>query len=269
MKESVKILVAGAAGKMGRTILELAAQDPDIKIAGAFERADHPAIGRDVGEFIGQDRFCIPIHPDIRECISLGDVLIDFTHPSTTLLHVKLALSSHCQMVIGTTGLSDVLIREIKKASKRIGIVQSPNMSLGVNLLFRLAALTASVLDPSYDVEIVEAHHRHKKDAPSGTALELVRQIAQARKISLDSNVVFGRKGEVGARKKGIVGVHAVRGGDVVGDHTVSFLTEGERLELIHRASSRGAFAKGALLAAKFIAKKRFGFYNMQQVLGL
>jgi len=198
-----------------------------------------------------------------------GDVVIDFTHPISTAQNLKTARDARKGLVIGTTGLSDAFIRELKKAAKKITIVQSPNMSLGVNLLFSLTELAARILDNSYDVEIVEAHHRHKKDAPSGTALELIRQIARGRKMSLESNVVFGRKGETGARKKGTIGVHAVRGGDVVGDHTVSFLTEGERVELIHRASSREAFAKGALLAAKFVAKKRSGFYNMQQVLGL
>ncbi len=254
---------------MGRTILNLAMEDAEIKVSGAYERAGHAAIGRDLGEFIGQGRLNVAIQPDTGKGLSAGDVLIDFTHPSATLTHLKAALDSGANLVVGTTGLSDDLIRELEKASKKIGIVQSPNMSLGVNLLFDLVRQAASILDDSYDAEIVEVHHRHKKDAPSGTALELLRQIAEARKIALESKVVFGRKGETGARLKGTIGVHAVRGGDVVGDHTVSFLSEGERIELVHRASSRAAFAKGALLASKFIAKKKSGFYNMQQVLGL
>ena len=265
----VKIIVGGAGGRMGRTILKLASQTADIKIAGAFEKADHPAIGRDVGELVGDSPIRIPVHPDLRECIETGDVVIDFTHPSATLQNLKVSREAKKGMVIGTTGLSDSLVREIKKASKKIPIVQSPNMSLGVNLLFSLAELAARILDLSYDVEIIEAHHRHKKDAPSGTALELIRQIAKGRNMALESNVVFGRKGETGTRKSGTIGVHAIRGGDVVGEHTVSFLTEGERLDLIHRASSREAFAKGVLLAAKFVSKKRSGFYNMRQVLGL
>lgn len=265
----VKIIVAGAAGRMGRAILRLAAADNGIKIAGAFEKADHPLLGRDVGELIGEECLKVPVHPDLRECVDLGDVLIDFTHTAVTLQNTKIAVDAGCRMVIGTTGLSEPALKEIRKASKKVAIVQSPNMSLGVNLLFRLAKLVGGRLDGSYDVEIVEAHHRNKKDAPSGTALELIRQIAEGRKLSLESNVVFGRKGETGARKAGTIGVHAVRGGDVVGEHTVSFMTEGERIELIHRASSRDAFAKGALLAAKFVARKRSGFYNMQQVLGL
>ncbi len=264
-----KVIVAGAAGKMGRTILKLAHQDSSIKIRGAFERADHPLIGHDVGELLGEGSLKVPVHPDIRECIEAGAVLIDFTSPVATLQHLKIAREHRSAMVIGTTGLSDLHLKEIKKASAKIPIVQSPNMSLGVNLLFRLAHLVAQTLDDSYDVEIVEAHHRYKKDAPSGTALELVRQIAQARKITPDSHVVYGRRGETSERKRGAIGVHAIRGGDVVGEHMVSFLAEGEKLELVHRASSREAFAKGAILAAKFVAKKKSGFYNMQQVLGL
>ena len=264
-----KIIVAGAAGKMGRAILRAAYQDSTIKIGGAFERAEHPLIGHEVGELLMEGSLKVPIHPDIRECIDAGDVLIDFTSPGATAQHLKIALGHRRAMVIGTTGLSDSFVKELKRASKKIPIVQSPNMSLGVNLLFRLAHLVAQTLNDSYDVEIIEAHHRHKKDAPSGTALELVRRVAQARKVSAESNVIYGRRGEAGERKRGSIGVHAVRGGDVVGEHVVSFLAEGERLELVHRASSREAFARGAILAAKFVAKKRSGFYNMQQVLGL
>lgn len=264
-----KIIVAGACGRMGQSILKLALKDSSIQIAGAFERSDHSSLGRDVGEILGQEPVKVPVHPDLRECVSSGDVIIDFTHPAATAQNLKVAIQNKVGMVIGTTGLSDVFIRELKKASKKIPIVQAPNMSLGVNLLFKLVNLTAQILDNSYDVEIVEAHHRHKKDAPSGTALELVRQVASGRKINLESNVIFGRKGDAGARKAGVIGVHAVRGGDVVGDHDVQFMTEGERIELVHKASSRDAFAKGALLAAKFVAKKQNGFYNMQQVLGL
>lgn len=265
----VKIIVAGAAGKMGRAVLCLAKKDPGIKISGAFEKTDHPAVGRDVGELLGEEPIRVFVHPDIRECIDLGDVLIDFTHPGATLTHSKIAAHHKRPMVIGTTGLSEAIVKELHKIARRIPIVQAPNMSLGVNLLFRLTQLAAKTLDSTYDVEIVEAHHRNKKDAPSGTALELIRQVAEGRHSPLDSNVVFGRKGETGTRKSNTIGVHAVRGGDVVGEHTVSFLAEGERIELVHKASSREAFAKGVLLAAKFIAKKKSGFYTMQQVLGL
>lgn len=257
----VKIIVAGASGRMGTAIIKLAGETSDVKVTGAFERIDHPEVGTEVGKVI--------ISPDIRECIDRGDILIDFTHPSATLQNLKICREHGKGVVLGTTGLSESIRKEIIKISKKIPIVQSYNMSLGVNLLYCLAELTAKTLDPSYDVEIVEAHHKYKKDAPSGTAIELLRQIAEGRKISLDSHVVYGRKGETGARKPGIIGVHAVRGGDVIGDHSVSFLGDGERVELVHKASSRDAFAKGALLAAKFVAKRKSGFYNMREVLGL
>lgn len=266
---NTKIIVAGAAGRMGKTILSLARKDSNIKIAGAFERPDSNVLGRDIGELLGEKSMNVPVHPDIRECIEAGDVLIDFTQPAATLQHLKIALEHRKKMVIGTTGLTTEAIRKIREASKKIAIVQAPNMSLGVNLLFSLARLLGSKLSGEYDVEITEVHHKHKKDAPSGTALELAREVAVGRGTSLEANAVYGRKGMTGARKKGAIGIHAVRGGDVVGDHTVSFLADGERVELVHRASSREAFARGALLAAKFLANKKNGFYTMQQVLGL
>ena len=268
-KQTVKIIVAGAAGRMGRTILSLAQRDPEIKIAGAFEKADSPSVGRDVGELIGTPPLNIPVHPDVRECVQFGSVVIDFTQPEALPHHLEIALETRRAMVIGTTGLTTSLIQKIQSASKKIPIVQAPNMSIGVNLLFKLASLVGSILDERYDVEIVEEHHKHKKDAPSGTALELARLIAKARKVDFEANAVYGRKGSTGERKRGSIGLHAVRGGDVVGNHQVSFISEGERIELIHKASSREAFGFGALLAAKFVAKKKIGFYNMQQILGL
>lgn len=268
-KHAIRIIVAGAAGRMGRTILSLAHRDPEIQIAGAFERSDSPAVGHDVGELIGTKSINVPVHPDIRECIDLGNVIIDFTQPEAALHHLEAALQAKKGLVVGTTGLPHVVIQKLRAAGRKIPIVQAPNMSIGVNLLFRLASLVGSALSDCYDIEIVEEHHRHKKDAPSGTALELARLLAQAREISFNSNVIYGRKGITGARKRGTIGIHAVRGGDVVGNHQVSFISEGERVELIHKTSSREAFASGAILAAKFLAKKRFGFYNMQEVLGL
>lgn len=266
---ATRIIVAGAAGRMGRCLLALAYNDPEIRIAGAFERADNPVIGRDVGELIGMPSINVPVHPDLRECVQLGNVIIDFTQPEAVPHHLDIALKTKRAMVIGTTGLNEAFIGKLHSASKKIPIVQAPNMSIGVNLLFRLASLVGSSLDDRYDIEIVEEHHKHKKDAPSGTALELARVIAKARKVDFEANVTYGRKGITGERKKGSIGIHAVRGGDVVGNHQVSFMAEGERLELIHKASSREAFASGALFAAKFVAKKKIGFYNMQQVLGL
>ena len=268
-RNTVRILVAGAAGRMGRSILNLAYRDPEIQIAGAFERAESPMIGRDVSELIGAPSLNVPVHPDLRECIQLGNVIIDFTQPEAVPYHLDIALKTKRAMVIGTTGLSEAFIGKLYAASKKIPIVQAPNMSVGVNLLFRLAELVGSSLDERYDVEIVEEHHKHKKDAPSGTALELARMIAKGRKIDLETHALYGRKGLTGERKKGSIGIHAVRGGDVVGNHQVSFMNDGERIELVHKASSRDAFASGALYAAKFVAKQKVGFYNMQDVLGL
>lgn len=268
-KKKVKIIVAGAAGRMGKTILQLAYHDPEIQIAGCFEHAQHPSIGHDAGELIGAPALNVPVYPDLRECAQSGNVLIDFTHPEAVPDHLEISLRSGQGMVIGTTGLNPAFIAKLKTASKKIPIVQAPNMSIGVNLLLRVASLVGGLLDDRYDIEIVEEHHKHKKDSPSGTALELARVLAKARKIDFETGVVYGRKGLTGERKKGTIGIHAVRGGDVIGNHQVSFMAEGERLELIHKASSREAFGAGALYAAKFIAKKKFGFYNMQQVLGL
>jgi 4-hydroxy-tetrahydrodipicolinate reductase len=171
--------------------------------------------------------------------------------------------------VIGTTGIPVAMLRQIKIASRKIPIIQSPNMSIGVNLLFRLAGIAGKVLDESYDLEIMEIHHRMKKDAPSGTALKLLEILLEARGRDMKKDVVYGREGETGAREKGKIGVFALRGGDVVGDHTVSFLGDGERIELVHKASSREAFARGAILASKFLAKKKQGLYHMDQVLGM
>jgi 4-hydroxy-tetrahydrodipicolinate reductase len=269
VERKVRIVVAGAAGRMGKTILSLALKDPEIKIAGAFEQADSPSVGRDVGELLGAEALNVPVHPDVRECIQMGSVIIDFTHPDALPNHLELAVKTRRAMVIGTTGLSASQIQKLHAASKKIPIVQAPNMSVGVNLLFRLAEMVGASLDNRYDVEIVEEHHKHKKDAPSGTALELARQVAKGRKIDFEANAIYGRKGLTGERKKGTIGIHAVRGGDVVGNHNVSFMADGERIELVHKASSREAFAYGALVAAKFVAKKKLGFYNMQQVLGL
>jgi 4-hydroxy-tetrahydrodipicolinate reductase len=268
-KKSVKIIVAGAAGRMGCAILSVALRDPRIQVVGAFEQASHPSIGRDVGELLGQAPINVPLHPDIRECIKAGGVIIDFTNPLSTQQNLEVAVKAKRAMVIGTTGLDGQFIHKLQLASRNIAIVQSPNMSAGVNLLFKLAYLVGEVLDDRYDVEIVEEHHRHKKDAPSGTALELARLIAKARKVNFDQSALYGRQGFSGERKRGAIGIHAVRGGDVVGNHQVSFLSEGERVELIHKASSREAFAFGAILAAKFVAARKSGFYNMQQVLGL
>lgn len=265
----IKLAVSGAAGRMGKTILSLAAQDPEFQIVGGFESPKNPAVGMDLGTLIGRAPLKIAITDKPSEALKQADVLIDFTHASTTPAYLQAVLDSKTGYVLGTTGLDSKTLALLKTASSKIAVVQSPNMSIGVNLLFRLAEITAKALDEGYDIEISETHHRMKKDAPSGTAAKLLEVVAQARKRDLKKDVVTGREGEPGARPRGEIGVLAMRGGDVVGDHTVFFLGDGERIELTHRASSREAFAQGALRAAKFVAKRKNGLYNMQQVLGL
>lgn len=265
----IKVVLAGACGKMAGRIAQLAAQDSELELVGAFEAKDHPLIGKHLGTLLGVEPLDVRIASDIEEVIEKGNVLVDFTHPGATPVHVKSCLKHRRSMVIGTTGLSEKVLKEIHEASEKIAIVRSPNMSAGVNLLFRLVQLVSKTLNQGYDVEIVESHHRHKKDAPSGTALELARRIAEGRGVSLDKVAAYGRKGMTGERDPSAIGIHAVRGGDVVGEHRVSFLGEGETVELTHKASSRDAFAKGALLAIKFVARKKSGLYSMEDVLGL
>ena len=265
----IRLAVAGAAGKMGRTILSLAAQDSEFKIVAGFESSENPAVGMDLGQWLGRNAAGVKItHYPFAE-LKEADVLIDFTHPSSTEAYLRAVLHHKVGYVLGTTGLDRKTLEAIKRVSGKVPVVQSPNMSIGVNLLFKLSEITAKALDESYDIEITETHHRMKKDAPSGTAVKLLEILTAARRRDPEKDVVTGRSGEVGARPRGQIGAFAVRGGDVVGDHTVFFLGEGERVELTHRASSRDAFARGALRAAKFVAKRKNGLYNMRQVLGI
>ena len=265
----IKIAVAGAAGRMGRAILKIAAQDKECRIAGGLEQASSPSIGEDLGSLTGGAPLNVKVTANIAEVLSNADVLIDFTHFSATDSHLKAVLQKKIGYVVGTTGLNEAILAALKSASAMIPVVQSPNMSIGVNVLFKLSEMTAKALNEDYDIEIVEAHHRMKKDSPSGTALKLLEVMAKARRCDLKKDVVYGREGETGVRPRGQIGVLAMRGGDVIGDHTVSFLAEGERVELTHRASSRDAFAQGAVRAAKFVAIQKPGLYNMAQVLGL
>ena len=265
----IRLVMAGAAGRMGKTILQLASRDRAFKIIGGLEQRGHSALGQDLGTVTGRDLMGVKITQDATATLKDADVLIDFSHFSALPENLKAAVKTHTAYVIGTTGIPAAILKAIQAASRKIPIVQSPNMSVGVNLLFKIAALAGKVLDESYDLEISEVHHRMKKDAPSGTALKLLEILLEARGRDMKKDVIYGRKGETGTREKGKIGVFALRGGDVVGDHTVSFFGDGERIELVHKASSREAFARGALLAAKFLAKKRQGLYHMQQVLGM
>lgn len=265
----VKIVMAGAAGRMGRAILKLAHEDKEIKIIGGLESKGSPFLNSDIGELIGVPSVGAKVVSDAGSVLSKADVLIDFTHASAVSGNLKAVQKTKTGYVLGTTNLNAGHLKSLKTASKKIGIVQAPNMSIGVNLLFGLTEIAAHILSEDYDAEISEIHHRHKKDSPSGTAAKLLEIIARERKKSIEKDVVFGRKGDIGARPRGEIGVMALRGGDVVGDHTVHFFGEGERLELTHKASSRDAFAKGALVAAKFLKKHKRGLFDMRQVLGM
>lgn len=265
--KKIKIAVAGAGGRMGGRILALAAADADFQIVGALERSDAACLGADVGSLIGTNALGVHVTSDLEEALSSAQVLIDFTHPSATEQHIQGAARLGVGLVIGTTGLGEKIHRLLRNASRRVPILQSPNMSAGVNFLFELVSRAAEVLGGRSDVEITETHHRMKKDAPSGTALELARRIARVMKWDPKKAFLYGRHGETGERRKNTLTIHALRGGDVVGEHTVSFLGNGEIVELTHRATSRDAFARGALLAAKFVAPKKRGLYNMRDVL--
>jgi len=265
----VRIAVAGAAGRMGRRICALASEHEGIKLAGAFEMAGHPMLGSDAGEAAGVGRLDVKITGSISDVLGQSDVVVDFTHPEATLSNIRAASSSGKAMVIGTTGLKGDNIKEIEKLAANIPCVVASNMSLGVNLLLKVLGDIASALGDDYDVEIIEAHHRHKKDAPSGTALMMARAVASALGRDLEKSAVFARHGMVGERTRKEIGIQAIRAGDIVGEHAVIFGGMGERIEVHHKVSSRDTFARGALRAALWVKGKSPGLYDMQDVLDL
>lgn len=260
----MRLVITGAGGRMGRALIESVLRSGDLELAAAVEVPGSPLIGRDAGELVG-----LPCGVKISPEFVSGDCLIDFTRPEGALAHLDQCLAKGMHMVIGTTGFSERQSERIASAAQRIAIVQAPNMSAGVNLAFALAETAARTLGESYDVEIIEAHHRHKVDAPSGTALRFGAVIARALGRDLARDAVHGRQGDVGERDPRAIGFHAIRGGDIVGEHTVLFAGEGERLEITVRSGSRATYATGALRAARFLADKRVGLYDMQDVLGL
>jgi 4-hydroxy-tetrahydrodipicolinate reductase len=253
---------------MGRALIEALAQAADFRLKAALERLDSPFLGKDAGELVGSP--CgVQISADLERSLAGCDVLVDFTRPEATLKHLEICRSRGIRMVIGTTGFTPEQKKLISAASRDVAMVMAPNMSVGVNLTLRLLELTAKVLNEGYDVEIIEAHHRHKVDAPSGTALRMGEVIAQALGRDLAECAVYGREGVTGERKPATIGFATVRGGDIVGDHTALFAGTGERVEITHRAASRATFALGALRAARFLAAKKTGLFDMQDVLGL
>jgi 4-hydroxy-tetrahydrodipicolinate reductase len=265
----VRAIVSGAAGRMGGRIIHLLEAADGIALAGALEQPGHPRIGRDVGEITGLPQKGIPVSSSLAEVLPRGDVLIEFTHPEPTLAHLKEVAAAGKAMVIGTTGLTPEQVEELKDLAGKTRVVFAPNMSVGVNLMFKVVENIAKVLQEGYDVEIVEAHHRLKKDAPSGTALKLAQIIAQTLGRDLEKVAVYGRKGITGERPHDEIGIMTVRAGDIVGEHTVTFCGIGERLEIIHRAHNRDNFARGAVRAAQWIVAQPPGLYDMQDVLGL
>jgi 4-hydroxy-tetrahydrodipicolinate reductase len=266
--EPIRVAITGSSGRMGRALLEALAEAPDLRLHAALDRPGSPVLGRDAGELIGAPNG-VSVTDDLAAALDGAQVLIDFTRPEGTLEHLRAAILRGVNLVIGTTGFTDAQRREIADAARTIAIVQAPNFSVGVNLALKLLDLAARVLSQGYDVEIVEAHHRHKVDAPSGTALRMGEVVAQALGRDLRECAVYGREGITGARPDKTIGFATVRGGDIVGEHTVIFAGIGERLEISHKASSRATFAQGALRAARFVAGRPAGLFDMQDVLGL
>ncbi|MFM1991723.1 MAG: 4-hydroxy-tetrahydrodipicolinate reductase [Pseudomonadota bacterium] len=265
---SVRVAIAGASGRMGRMLVETVLDAPDATLVGALDVAGSPGIGRDAGESIGRTTG-VPVTADFGVALERADVLIDFTRPEGTRLHLRECAARGVRMVIGTTGFDEAGRREIAAAAERVGIVFAPNMSVGVNVTFRLLEVAAKLLSEGYDIEVIEAHHRHKVDAPSGTALGMGRAIAGALGKDLDAVATWARHGVTGEREAGTIGFSVVRGGDIVGDHTVLFAGTGERIEITHRSSSRATYAQGSLRACRFLAQRGAGLYDMQDVLGL
>lgn len=263
-----QIAIAGSSGRMGRALIEAVAQSADFRLKAALEMPGNPLLGKDAGEQVGSPNG-VRISADLERALPGCDVLVDFTRPEGTLAHLELCRKHGVSLVIGTTGFSPEQKQRIAEAAKTISIVMAPNMSVGVNLTFKLIELAAKVLNEGYDIEIIEAHHRHKVDAPSGTALRMGEMAAHALGRDLAQCAVYGREGVTGERKASTIGFATVRGGDIVGDHTALFAGTGERVEITHRAASRATFALGALRAARFLATRKSGLFDMQDVLGL
>jgi len=264
----VKIAVAGTSGRMGKMLVEAIAAAADVQLCGALDVAASPALGQDAGAFLGRPAG-VAITSNLATALAGADCLIDFTRPEGTLAHLAYCAEHGIAMVIGTTGFDDAGKAAISKAAEKIAIVFAPNMSVGVNVTLKLLEMAAKSFAEGYDIEIIEAHHRHKVDAPSGTALMMGEVVASALGRDLTQCAVYGREGVTGARDPSSIGFATIRGGDIVGDHTVLFAGDGERIEISHKSSSRVTYAHGALRAARFLADKTSGLYDMQDVLAL
>ena len=265
----IRVAVVGAAGRMGKTLIGAVTAAEGMALTAATELPDSTLVGVDAGELAGVGKLGVLISHSLTKVVDDFDVVIDFTGPVASMVHLDVCRKHGKAMVIGTTGLKDDQKSAIKAAASDIGIVFAPNMSVGVNLCFRLLELAAKVMGDDADIEIVEAHHRHKVDAPSGTALRMGEVVAQTLGRDLKDVAVYGREGQTGARDPKTIGFETIRAGDVVGEHTVWFATEGERVEITHKASSRMTFAKGATRAAAWLVQRDKGLFDMQDVLGL
>jgi 4-hydroxy-tetrahydrodipicolinate reductase len=266
MTTPLRIAVLGVGGRMGRSILAVLGETPGLVLSGASASARSERLGKQAGSDNSGD---VIVTSDPAVAVRGAAVAIDFTLPEATPANVAACVAARCPLVLGTTGHDQATLNSIERAARDIPLLMAPNMSLGVNLLLQLVEQAASILDEGYDIEIFEAHHRNKKDAPSGTALALGKAAASGRKVALDDATGHSRHGTTGARRRGAIGFSVFRGGDVVGDHTVSFAGTGERIELTHRASDRLSFARGAVMAAQWLAGRPPGLYSMKDVLGL
>ena len=264
----LRIAVAGASGRMGHMLIEAVQNDPHAQLVGALDVASSPAIGSDATAFLGHSSG-VTITADVRQGLAQAQVLIDFTRPEGTLVHATACAEMGVHMVIGTTGFSDEQKELIAQAAQRIAVVMAPNMSVGVNVTLKLLAMAAQAMATGYDIEIIEAHHRHKVDAPSGTALKMGEVVAQALGRELKDCAGYAREGHTGERDPSSIGFATIRGGDIVGDHTVLFAGTGERIEITHKSSSRATYAQGSMRAAWFLAAQRHGLYDMFDVLNL
>jgi len=261
----IKAIVAGAAGRMGKRIIHMIQQHPEITLGGAFEMPGHPGIGEDAGQVAGTGPLDVAIAGSLESAIDLGDVLIDFTSPQATLENVRMASARSLAMVIGTTGISGEMLVEVEDLAEKTRCVMAPNMSVGVNVMFKIAGEMARILGNEYDTEILEVHHRQKKDAPSGTAM----MIAEAMNAELNNSktFVYGRHGKETKRQPQEISIHAIRGGTIVGEHSVIFAGPDEMIEIRHTATSRKVFGNGAIKAAQFLVAKEPGLYTMDDVL--
>ena len=268
-EQTINVGVIGAGGRMGRMLIEAVQDNPQTTLNAAIERQGSSLVGADAGEVAAIGRLEVQIVDDLKAVISDIDVLIDFSLPDATEQNMQICAANKVAMVIGTTGFNEPQEQVLKEASKQIAIVYAGNYSTGVNLSLKLLAMAAKAFGNDADVEVIEAHHKHKIDAPSGTAYMMAEAVAEARGQNLKDVAIYGREGQTGEREAGSIGIHAIRGGEIIGDHTVMFIADGEVVEITHRARARMTFAAGAVRAATWVIKQEVGQYNMQDVLGL